>query len=195
MKLYAFTLTPNNRKVVAMIKQFELDVDIHEVNLREKEHKSDDFLAINPMGKVPALVDGDFNLWEGNAILMYLCDCFPDIEVAPKSAKERANIERWLHWQNYHFAHAVGAFFKEHKEQAQKDIQPFLEVLDKQLDGNDYITGKLSPADFAIGAFCMGRAAAQINWDGYNNVNAWRERMEAMPGFQSTMPPSALPSK
>lgn len=191
MKLYAFTLTPNNRKVVAMIEQYGLDVDIHQINFREQEHKSDEFLAINPMGKVPALVDGDFKLWEGNAILMYLCDCFPDLEVAPKDTQERADIERWLHWQNYHFSHAVGAFFKDDKEQAQKDIEPLLQVLEKQLDGKDYITGKLSPADFAVAAFCMGRAAAQVSWDGCPNLNAWRERMEAMKGFQATMPPPA----
>lgn len=191
MKLYAFPFSPNSRKLVAMIHEYGLDVEIHAINFKEQEQKSAEFLAINPMGKVPALVDGDFKLWEGNAILMYLCDCFPEIEIAPTNARERADIERWLHWQNYHYAQAIGAFFKSDKVEAQKEIAPLLDVLERQLEGKDYITGKLSPADFAIGAYSMGRAAAQVKWDGYSNINAWRERMESMQGFQSTSPPPA----
>src|SRR5690606_32660164 len=64
MRLYTFTVTPNNRKVEAFVKHFDLDVDIHHVSFKDQETKSPAYLAINPMGKVPALVDGDFRLWE-----------------------------------------------------------------------------------------------------------------------------------
>ena len=70
--MHSFFITPNNRKVEAFIKHFDLDVEIHQVNFREQENKTDEFLAMNPMGKVPVLVDGDLNLWESNAILTYL---------------------------------------------------------------------------------------------------------------------------
>lgn len=68
MRLYTFTITPNNRKVEAFVRHFDLDVDVHHVSFKDRETESAAFLAINPMGKVPALTDGDFNLWESNAI-------------------------------------------------------------------------------------------------------------------------------
>ncbi len=72
MLLHTFAITPNNRKVVAFIKHFDLPVEIHQVNFAKKETSTDEFRALNPMGKVPVLVDGDFSLWESNAILSYL---------------------------------------------------------------------------------------------------------------------------
>ena len=83
MLLYTFTITPNNRKVEAFVKHYDLDVDIHHVSFKDRETQSPEYLAINPMGKVPALVDGDFNLWESNAILTYLASTFPETKALP----------------------------------------------------------------------------------------------------------------
>ncbi|MFW2403301.1 MAG: glutathione S-transferase family protein, partial [Gammaproteobacteria bacterium] len=69
MLLYSFTITPNNRKVEAFVKHFDLPVDVYHVNFRKGDTQTEEFFAINPMRKVPALVDGDLNLWESNAIL------------------------------------------------------------------------------------------------------------------------------
>ena len=57
MLLYTFTITPNNRKVEAFVKHYDLNVDIHHVNFAKRETQSEKYLAINPMAKVPALVD------------------------------------------------------------------------------------------------------------------------------------------
>ena len=77
MKLYAFPATPNNRKVVAFIRHYDLNVEIHTVSFKNQEQRQPEFLQINPMGKVPALVDGEHYLWESNAILTYLACRFP----------------------------------------------------------------------------------------------------------------------
>jgi glutathione S-transferase len=108
MLLHSFFITPNNRKVEVFIKHFDLDVDIHQVNFREQENKTDEFLAMNPMGKVPVLVDGDLNLWESNAILTYLATMFPQTHALPTDPKGRADVDRWLHWQSSHLMPAIG---------------------------------------------------------------------------------------
>ena len=86
MRLYTFTITPNNRKVEAFVRHFDLPVEIHHVSFKDKETQSPAYRAINPMGKVPALVDGDFNLWESNAILTYLATKFPATRALPADA-------------------------------------------------------------------------------------------------------------
>ena len=78
MKLYSFSLTPNNRKVEAFIKHYDLDVEIHAMNFKDKENQTEAYRKINPLAKAPALVDGDFCLWESNAILTYIATMFPE---------------------------------------------------------------------------------------------------------------------
>lgn len=189
MKLYAFTFSPNSRKLVALIKHYDLAVDIHQISFKEHEQKSKEFLAINPMGKVPALVDGDFSLWEGNAIIMYLCECFQDLPVSPQNAQARADVNRWLHWQSSHFGPAIGAHMKGGSEENKKEIEPLLAVLDGQLQGREFICGDLSPADFAIGAYSISRAGDNVDWTGHSNAIAWRERIKSLKGFELTSPP------
>ena len=75
MKLYSFTPSPNARKVAAVIAHLGLtDIEHVLVRLQKGEHRKPDYLAINPMGKVPALRDGDMLLWESNSICQYLAD-------------------------------------------------------------------------------------------------------------------------
>ena len=59
MLLYSFKITPNNRKVEAFIAHFDLPVEIRQIDFKHREHFSDEYIAINPMSKVPALVDGE----------------------------------------------------------------------------------------------------------------------------------------
>jgi glutathione S-transferase len=186
MKLFAFTATPNNRKVVAFIKHYDLPVELVEISFKKHEQKTEQFLTINPMGRVPALQDGEFCLWESNAILMYLCECFPDLEASPKTARERADTNRWLHWQSSHFGLAIGAHRKEETAEARKEIMPLLAVLDNQLAGNNFICGEISPADFAIGAYAITRAAEHVDFSSYPNIQLWRERVQALKGFNMT---------
>ena len=73
MKLYTFP-TPRNQCVTAWIRHIGIAVEEHHVDLLKGAQKSPDFLAINPNGKVPVLVDGDLRLWEHPAIMLYLAE-------------------------------------------------------------------------------------------------------------------------
>ncbi len=185
MLLHSFFVTPNNRKVEAFIKHYDLDVEIHQVNFREKENKTDEFLAMNPMGKVPVLVDGDLNLPESNAILTYLATVFPETNALPTDPKGRAEVDRWLHWQNCHLMPAMGAL-KTGEETDLESVKPLYKVLDKQLQDRDYICGDLSVADFAVAAYTLTKLGRKMDYSDVPNVAAWRDRVAALKGFVET---------
>ena len=193
MRLYTFTITPNNRKVEAFVRHFDLDVEIHHVSFKDKETQRADYLAINPMGRVPALTDGDFRLWESNAILTYLATMFPATKALPTDPRGRADVDRWLHWQSCHLMPAMGAL----KVSDEKDIHtvtPLLKVLDQQLRGKDYLLGSLTVADFAIVAYLITKLGRKLDYSECPGVVAWLTRMENLKGFVATqvkMPPGA----
>ena len=193
MLLYTFTITPNNRKVEAFVKHYNLDVDIHHVSFKDRETQSPEYLAINPMGKVPALVDGDFNLWESNAILTYLASTFPETKALPTDIRGRADVDRWLHWQSCHLMAAIGAL----KASDVKDsdaITPLLKILDTQLEGKDFVLGQLGVTDFAIASYTLTKLGRQLDYSETPNVAAWRDRIANLKGFVETlvkMPPAA----
>ena len=193
MRLYTFTITPNNRKVEAFVRHFDLDVEIHHVSFKDKETQSSDYLAINPMGRVPALTDGDFKLWESNAILTYLATMFPATHALPLDPRGRADVDRWLHWQSCHLMPAMGAL----KMSDEKDIgavTPLLKVLDQQLRGKDYVLGSLTVVDFAVVAYLITKMGRKLDYSECPGVAAWLTRMENLKGFVATqvkMPPVA----
>lgn len=185
MRLYTFTITPNNRKVEAFVRHFGLDVEVHHVSFKDEETKQPAFLAINPMGKVPALTDGDFKLWESNAILTYLATKFPETNALPADPRGRADVDRWLHWQSCHLMPAMGAL-KNAEEKDVSTITPLLKILDKQLEGREYVIGRLTVVDFAIGAYLMTKLGRKLDYSQTPHLAAWRERMGKLKGFVET---------
>lgn len=193
MRLYTFTITPNNRKVEAFVRHYDLDVDVHHVSFKDKETESAAYRAINPMGKVPALVDGDFKLWESNAILTYLAAKFPATRAIPVDIRGRADVDRWLHWQSCHLMPAMGKL-KTADDKDLSSIAPLLQILEQQLTGREYLLDDLSVADFAVVSYLMTKLGRQLDYSASPNVAAWIARMGALKGFVATnvkMPPVA----
>ncbi|MDJ0926654.1 MAG: glutathione S-transferase family protein [Gammaproteobacteria bacterium] len=193
MKLHSFFITPNNRKVEAFIKHYQLPVEIHQVSFKDQEHKSEAFLRMNPMAKVPVLEDGDFCLPESNAILAYLAIKFPETDALPTDVQGRAQADRWLHWQSCHLMPAMGTL----KTSDEKDFEiltPLFEVLNNHLESREFMLDKLSIVDFAIGAYLMTKMARGLDYSPYPHLAAWRERVTNLDGFVQTqvkIPPAA----
>ena len=185
MLLYSFKITPNNRKVEAFIAHYELPVEIHQVNFKEHETQSDAYFLINPMRKVPALVDGDFHLWESNAILTYLARTFPVTQSLPTDIRGRADADRWLHWQSCHLMPMMGAL-KTGVEKDPTSIKGLFSVLEIPLKKGPYVLGNLSVVDFAIGAYLMTKMARQFDYQEHPRVAEWLKRVENLKGFVAT---------
>lgn len=192
MKLYSFSPTPNNRKVEAFIKHFDLPVEIHSMGFKEQENRTAAYLQMNPMGKAPVLQDGDFTLWESNAILCYLATLFPDTHCLPSDPRGRAEVDRWLYWQAFHLINTVVAVRDKGKD-AQKDIDLYFGLLNAQLEGKDYVLGELSLVDFAMAPYLLGRHGQAIDYTPFPNVRAWLERCNELKGIKATVfkPPGA----
>ena len=193
MRIYTFTITPNNRKVEAFVRHFDLDVEVHHVSFKDRETQSAPFLAINPMGKVPALTDGDFTLWESNAILTYLATKFPQTNALPADPQGRADVDRWLHWQSCHLTPAV-AGLKTGEGKEVSSIAAMLQILEAQLNGREYVTGRLTVADFAIAAYLMTKVGRALDYSQTPGVAAWLERMSKLKGFVATQVKTPAPA-
>ena len=103
MKLYGFPPSPNTWKVRAVAAQLGIKLELQLVDLPKGEQRTPGYLALNPTGRTPTLVDGDFKLWESTAIMQYLASRSTN-SLWPNDARVRADIMRWQSWQLQHFA-------------------------------------------------------------------------------------------
>ena len=108
MKLYFHPKSPNATAVLAVAYEFGIALDLQEVNLPGGEQRQSAFLKINPNGKVPALEDGDFVLWESGAIMQYLAAQKPGNSLWPADNRVRADITRWQLWRMGEWGRGAG---------------------------------------------------------------------------------------
>jgi glutathione S-transferase len=202
MKLYNANLSPNALRVRAVAKELGVDLDIVELDFRKGEHKAPAYLAINPNGKVPTLVDGDFVLWESRAIDAYLASLKG--KLYPHDARKRAVVDQWTYWHAVHLGPATQriAFEKVVKkmfgrgepddavvEAGLKELAQLLPVLDANLVDKEWVAGELSIADFAIASTFIYRKQAGIPLDDTPHIAAWLARVEARPSWQYAIAP------
>jgi glutathione S-transferase len=202
MKLYYFE-TPNPRKPCAVAKYLNSPVEFVRVDLTKGEHQSTEYLAINPNGKVPALSDGDFNLWESHAIMAYLATK-ADSELWPQDNARQIDILRWLNWDTAHFSrHAGTLLFENHLrgvfglgepkqaviEEAASFFKRFAGVLDQHLNGRDYLVGnRLSIADFGVAAILPEAREAQLPLDGFTQIQRWHAKLMQLDAWREPFP-------
>jgi len=98
MKIHADPITVNCKKVLAGLDLIGAKYELVHVDYFKAEQKEAAYLALNPNSSLPTMVDGDFVLWESNAILQYAADKTGNDAAYPKDLKTRADINRWLLW-------------------------------------------------------------------------------------------------
>jgi glutathione S-transferase len=198
MQLYALTKSLNSRKVLALIHHLGLPVDILAMTVEQVQ--SDDYAAINPNRLAPTLVDGDFILWESNAIGLYLAE---GSSMIPADRRERLDMLRWLHWEGVHYNKALGTIFFESAvrpqlgwgetnqalvDDALAQTKRLLPVLDGHLATREFILGdRLSFADFAIASAEPYRDALPIDFDAYPNVQRFYDAITLLPAWQKAL--------
>src|ERR1700733_9570781 len=101
MKLYYFP-SPNPQKIRFALTELGLDCETVPVDLIKRDNRTSEFLALNPTGRVPVLVDGDLTLWESHAILAYLGD--KTGKKWPTTAAGRAGALKWLFYLSTHIS-------------------------------------------------------------------------------------------
>jgi glutathione S-transferase len=194
IKLYEGPISPNARKVRLLAAELGIPLERVQLSLRAGDMRSPEYLAKNPNGKVPTVDDGGFVLWESGAILGYLASKRPERGLVPADPKERALVEQWLLWWTSHPESALWRLAFERRikpalgregndptlvAQAAAELARFLPILDRQLDGKEYIVGKLSVVDFAVAPWLEAVAPMpEVKLESYANIRRWLERMQ-----------------
>ncbi|APB35186.1 Glutathione S-transferase-like protein [Gloeomargarita lithophora Alchichica-D10] len=144
-------------------------------------HRQADYLGINPMGKVPALVDGETVVWESGAILLYLADKYGHL---PADVGQRGAIYQWVLFSNSTLVQALAQGDKREPEMG-KLLPPLQQILSDQA----YITGaELTVADVALGSI-LGFAVQMFGLDfsPYPAIGAYLQRCGGRTAFQKAM--------
>ncbi|MEA1942503.1 MAG: glutathione S-transferase N-terminal domain-containing protein [Pseudomonadota bacterium] len=188
--------TPNGWKASVMLEELGVDYEVRPVDLMAGEQKADSFLALNPNGRIPVIVDrdaDDFAVFESGAILVYLAEKYG--QLMPQDAKGRSVVMQWLMFQMGGLGPMMGqanVFFRYLPEKIDIAIQRYqgetarlLGVLDRRLDGRDYLAGDYSIADIAN--WCWARTAS---WSGvdrsaFKHLNRWIDRIAERPAAQA----------
>jgi len=204
MKLYGFPPSPNTWKVLALANHLKMPLELELVDLAKGGQRTPAYLALNPTGRTPTLVDGDFTLWESNAILQYIADRSGSA-LWPSDARARADIVRWQFWQLAHwsgdacqpltFQRLVKKFLNlgpPDEAAVAKGVEAFnkeAKMLDAHLAKRKYLVGdSLTVADFAGVAPLLYAQQTDMPLGGYANVRAWFERVTALPCWRETAP-------
>ena len=167
--------------------------------------KAPEYLAINPTGAVPAIVDGDFVLTQNAAIMGYIADRYPQAGLGGDgSAQQRAEAARWLSFVNsdVHPAFtplfAPGKFIADESEfdaikaTARKRLRGLFESANQRLEGRQWLAGFRSFADPYLYITLRWAGNVGVDLDGLDNLAAFRQRMEADPGVQAALKAEGL---
>ncbi len=163
------------------LEELEIPYQYVSLDIQAGENRQPDFLSINPMGRVPAIVDGDFAVWESGAILLYLADKHGEI---PDSIEERAVINQWVIFAN---ATLSPGLFRE--EQREREMPRLLTPLNDILEQQSFLLGsELSVADVAVGSYLYyAKALLSLDFSDYPAVESYLDRLSERPAFQNTL--------
>jgi glutathione S-transferase len=132
MKLYADPITVNCRKVVAGLDLIGAEYELIHVDYFTSQQRSPEYIALNPNASLPTLVDGEFVLWESNAILQYVADKLGATTCYPTDLQVRADINRWLVWEPAHWFPSCYVYMVEHCVKPLLQAEPDLAVVEAQ---------------------------------------------------------------
>ncbi|MFC4762787.1 glutathione S-transferase family protein [Dyella koreensis] len=202
MKLY-YAETMNPRKACAVAKYLGLPMEYIRIDLGKGEHLKPEFLAENPNGKVPLLVDGDLRLWESTAIMAHLA-VKAGSDLWPREPERQVEVLRWLSWDISHFSRHGGTLYFENRikpylglgepnpaavEEATKFYKRFAAILDAHLANRTYLVGdRLSIADFGAGTLLPWAKESHLPLEGFANIARWHERLMEIPAWRDPFP-------
>jgi len=195
----------NVQKVLWCLRELDLTYERIDAGMQYGRNREAEYLAMNPNGRIPTLVDGDYVLWESNSIMRYLCMAYGQASpIYPQDAGPRAGVDRWLDWtlstlqpvdRPVFWALVRTPVAQRDMAAIQRDADAATEVwkiVDRQLATRRFIEGEqFTLADIAIGAFAR-------RWLGVEGIirpelpqlNRWFAQFADRPGFIQFVAPS-----
>lgn len=191
MKLYLHPLSGHSHRAALFLSLIGQPAELIEVDLAKGAHKTPEYLKLNRFGQVPVLVDGDKVIADSNGILVYLAKKYGKTDWLPESAAEAAAVQRWLSVAAGPIAFGPAAArlitvfgAKFNADEVIARAHAVLKVIDAELDGRAWITGRTPTiADVALYGYIARAPEGNVDLSAYGNVKAWLARIEALPGF------------
>jgi len=192
--------TPNGWKASITLEELGLQYDVKPISLAKNEQKEAWYLAINPNGRIPALVDhtqGDLSVFESGAIMLYLAEqADTKGTLLPKDVRDRAHVVSWLMWQMGGLGPMQGQANHFNRYAPEKvpyginrytnETERLFGVLEKHLsEGREYLVGnKFSLADIACFSWVLIHDWSGVSLDDKPNLQKWVERIQGRPAVQ-----------
>ena len=205
--LYTWT-TPNGRKVSILLEELGVPYEAHAIDIGANDQFTPEFLKISPNNKIPAIVDRDtgVSMMESGAIMLYLADKYQ--KFMPTDPGKKWEAIEWLMWQKAGFGPMLGQghhFLKYNpgksayaEERFNTEAKRLYGVLDKRLEGRDFIVDEYSIVDMACWPWASRFEWHQVDITQYPNVREWymriRERPAVQKGYQVPKDMGEIPS-
>ena len=186
--------TPNGWKASATLEELGFPYNVKPVDITTGVQKESEFVAINPNGRIPAIVDHDENgltIFESGAIMIYLAEKAG--KLMPNDVKGRYDVIQWLMFQMGGLGPMQGqanVFYRYFPEKIpaaidryQNETRRLYSVLDTQLADNEYLAGDYSIADIANWSWVRVHNFAGVNLDEFENLKRWLDQLEARPAL------------
>jgi GST-like protein len=187
--------TPNGWKVSVALEELGLPYEVRPISLGRNEQKEEWFLKLNPNGRIPVIIDHDndgFVVFESGAILLYLAE--KTGKLLPSEPKARSQVLQWLMFQMGGVGPMMGqanVFYRYAPEKIEYAIQRYqresrrlFEVLERGLEGREYLVGDYSIADIANWCWVHTHEWAGVSVDGLPNLQRWMAAIAARPAVQ-----------
>ncbi|MEB3216479.1 MAG: glutathione S-transferase [Nostocales cyanobacterium 94392] len=192
IKLYGHSMSGNSYKVRLLLELLNVEYEWNKVDLMKGEHKSPEYLALNPFGQVPLLIDGDIKLADAQAILVYLARQYGGDTWLPLDALPLAQVVRWLSTtageirqgpENARLYHLFGAT-SINIERAYQKAEHILTQLNQHLSTRSWLEFEHpSIADIAVFPYVALAGDGKIDLAPYPHIVTWINRVKQLPHY------------
>ena len=189
LELYTAS-TPNGWKVSVTLEELGLEYQLHKIILQDQQQKEAGYVAINPNGRIPTLVDDGFAVFESGAIMIYLAE--KTGRLMPTDVKGRSEVIQWLMFQMSGIGPMMGqanVFFRYFPEKIpaaidryQTESQRLLSVLDQQLSDKEFLCDEFSIADIANWCWARTHEWSGVDVSEMTHLKRWIDTMHAREG-------------
>jgi glutathione S-transferase len=204
LKIWGRANSVNVQKVLWCLRELDLTYERIDAGMAFGNNTEPDYLAMNPNGRVPTLVDGDYVLWESNSVMRYLVLAYgKGSPIYPQAPKQRAGVDRWLDWtlstmqpvdRPVFWALVRTPVEKRDMVAIQKDVDAEAvqwRIVNHQLATRRFIEGDdFTLADIALGAYARRWLGVEgVNKPQLTHLERWFAQFAARPGFQQFIAP------
>ncbi len=199
IELYSAS-TPNGFKISIALEEMEIPYKVITVDFESKDQLTPSFLAINPNGRIPVIVDrsnADLAVFESGAILIYLAEKVGKFLPGSDESVKRSLVLQWLMFQMANLGPMMGqaaTFIRYYEtkvpaaiDRYQNETNRIFGVLDKHLEENDYLAGSYSIADMATYPWLFFAEWCGVPYDEYQNLRKYAERIKNRPAVMRGM--------